>query len=139
MTDPASAFDALAGRLAAIEQQFAGLQDDLAAFRATGTDDSGLVTVTVDAAGELTDVTFEPVALRGGSQALSDMVLDAYRKARTAATEQLEERTEGLGVKLGSSLGDLFGAPGDFSALGRLDETMGRLERLERRLPGQSA
>ncbi|MCM0677937.1 YbaB/EbfC family nucleoid-associated protein [Micromonospora phytophila] len=139
MTDPASAFDALAGRIAAIEQQFAGLHDDLAELSASGTDESGLVSVTVDAVGELTALTFQPAALRAGTEGLAAMVLDAYRQARTAAIDQLNERTEGLDAKLGASLGELFGQPGDFSALNRLEETMGRLDRLGRRLPGQPA
>ncbi|GAB3937004.1 hypothetical protein GCM10027614_14430 [Micromonospora vulcania] len=138
MADPMSAFDALAGRIADIERRFAGLRDDLAELTSTATDESGLVTATVDSTGTLTGITFAPTALRVGTE-LAELVLDAYRRASTAATEQVEERTEGLDVELGAGLTDLFGKPGDFSALGRLEETIGRLGRLDDRLPGSPA
>ncbi|WBB68871.1 YbaB/EbfC family nucleoid-associated protein [Micromonospora sp. WMMD812] len=139
MTDPMSAFDALAGRIADIERRFAGLRDDLAELSATGTDENGLVSVTVDATGGLTGLTFAPTALRAGTEGLAELVLEAYRRARTAATEQVEEHTEGLDAKLGAGLSDLFGTPGDFSAMGRLEETISRLGRLDGRLPGSPA
>ncbi|MEH1170072.1 YbaB/EbfC family nucleoid-associated protein [Micromonospora sp. CPCC 205539] len=139
MTDPMSAFDALAGRIADIERRFAGLRDDLAEMSSTATDESGLVSATVDATGVLTGLTFAPTALRAGTEGLAELVLDAYRRARTKTTEQVEERTEGLGVDVGAGLTDLFGKPGDFSALGRLEETISRLGRLDDRLPGSPA
>ncbi|MER5333673.1 YbaB/EbfC family nucleoid-associated protein [Micromonospora sp. NPDC002717] len=139
MSDPLSAFDALAGRLADIERRFAGLRDDLDELSSTATDDSGLVSATVDATGELTDLSFAPTALRVGTENLAAMVLAAYRQARTAAAEQLGERTEGLDVTLGAGLGEIFGTPGDFASLGRLEEAMGRLGRLDGRLPGPPA
>ncbi|NJP34559.1 YbaB/EbfC family nucleoid-associated protein [Micromonospora thermarum] len=140
MSDPLSAFDALAGRIADIQRRFAGLQEDLAELSGTATDDSGLVTATVDAAGELTGVTFAPAALRAGTEELAAMVLAAYRQARSAAAEQLTDRTEGLEATLGAGLGGLFGAPGDFSAEGRrLEEAIERLGRLDGRLPGPPA
>ncbi|PZF90458.1 YbaB/EbfC family nucleoid-associated protein [Micromonospora deserti] len=139
MSDPLSAFDALAGRIADIERRFAGLRDDLAELSGTATDDTGLVTATVDAAGELTGLTFAPAAPRAGTEELAAMVLAAYRQARSAAAEQLNERTEGLDATIGAGLGELFGEPGDFSALGRLEETIGRLGRLDSRLPGPPA
>lgn len=67
------------------------------------------------------------------------MVLDAYRRAREVASGHVDEHTEGLDVALGAGLGDLFGTPGDFSALGRLEETVARLGRLDDRLPGPPA
>ncbi|MFC3502374.1 YbaB/EbfC family nucleoid-associated protein [Micromonospora krabiensis] len=139
MTDPMSAFDALAGRIADIERRFAGLRDDLTELSATASDESGLVSATVDATGALTGVTFAPAALRAGTEALAELVLEAYGRARASATEQVEERTEGLDATLGAGLGELFGKPGDFSALGRLEETIGRLGRLDGRLPGSPA
>ncbi|MGW3615031.1 YbaB/EbfC family nucleoid-associated protein [Micromonospora sp. NPDC005163] len=139
MTDPMSAFDALAGRIADIERRFAGLGDDLADLSGTASDESGLVSATVDATGVLTGLNLAPAALRAGTEGLAELVLDAYQRARTAATERVEERTEGLGVELGAGLTDLFGKPGDFSALGRLEETIGRLGRLDDRLPSSPA
>ncbi|MBM7494932.1 DNA-binding protein YbaB [Micromonospora luteifusca] len=139
MTDPSSAFDALAGRIADIERRFAGLGDDLAELSGTATDESGLVSATVDATGALTGLTVTPVALRAGTEGLAELVLDAYRRARVAATEHVDEHTEGLEVALGAGLTDLFGKPGDFSALGRLEETVARLGRLDDRLPGSPA
>ncbi|MCX4390451.1 YbaB/EbfC family nucleoid-associated protein [Micromonospora peucetia] len=139
MSDPLSAFDALAGRLADIERRFAGLKDDLDELSGTATDDSGLVTATVDATGELTDLSLAPTALRAGTEDLAAMVLQAYRQARASATEQLNERTEGLDATLGAGLNGIFGTPGDFASLGRLDEAMGRLGRLDGRLPGPPA
>ncbi|MET7672255.1 YbaB/EbfC family nucleoid-associated protein [Micromonospora luteifusca] len=139
MTDPSSAFDALAGRIADIERRFAGLGDDLAELSGTATDESGLVSATVDATGALTGLTVTPAALRAGTEGLAELVLDAYRRARVAATEHVDEHTEGLEVALGAGLTDLFGKPGDFSALGRLEETVARLGRLDDRLPGSPA
>ncbi|MEH0825376.1 YbaB/EbfC family nucleoid-associated protein [Micromonospora sp. CPCC 205714] len=135
MTDPLSGLDALAGRLADIERRFAGLHADLDELAGTATDDTGLVSATVDATGGLTDLTFEPAALRSGTADLSAMVLQAYRRARTTATAQLDERPEGLDATLGAGLGDLFGKPGDFAALGRLEEAVARLGALDARLP----
>ncbi|MEU9509178.1 YbaB/EbfC family nucleoid-associated protein [Micromonospora sp. NPDC048170] len=139
MSDPLSAFDALAGRLADIERRFAGLKDDLDELTGTATDDSGLVSATVDATGELTDLSLAPTALRAGTEDLAAMVLQAYRQARAAATAQLNERTEGLDATFGAGLNEIFGTPGDFASLGRLDEAMGRLGRLDGRLPGSPA
>ncbi|WP_036393252.1 YbaB/EbfC family nucleoid-associated protein [Micromonospora chokoriensis] len=139
MTDPTSAFDALAGRIADIERQFAGLHDDLDELSGTATDESGLVSATVDATGELTGLTLAPAALRAGTEGLAELVLDAYRQARAAAAAHVAEHTEGLNVTLGAGLGDLFGKPGDFSALGRLEETIARLGRLDDRLPDAPA
>ncbi|WP_165945687.1 YbaB/EbfC family nucleoid-associated protein [Micromonospora sp. KC606] len=135
MTDPLSGLDALAGRLADIERRFAGVQADLDELAGTGADETGLVSATVDAAGDLTDLAFQPTALRYGAAELAAMVLQAYRRARSAAGEQLAERTDGLAADLGAGLTELFGRPGDFSALGRLDEAAARLESLEARLP----
>ncbi|MEH1102773.1 YbaB/EbfC family nucleoid-associated protein [Micromonospora sp. CPCC 205561] len=139
MSDPLSAFDALAGRLADIERRFAGLKDDLDELSGTATDDSGLVCATVDATGELTDLSLAPTALRVGTEDLAAMVLQAYRQARTLAAERLDERTEGLDATLGAGLEGIFGTPGDFTSMGRLEEAMGRLGRLDGRLPGPPA
>ncbi|MGI5521042.1 YbaB/EbfC family nucleoid-associated protein [Micromonospora sp. CA-259024] len=136
MTDPMSAFDGLAGRIADIERRFAGLRDDLAELSGTATDESGLVSATVDATGALTGLTLAPAALRAGTEGLAELVLDAYRRARATAGEHVEEHTDGLETALGTGLTDLFGKPGDFSALGRLEETVARLGRLDDRLPG---
>ncbi|MGK5740740.1 YbaB/EbfC family nucleoid-associated protein [Micromonospora sp. URMC 103] len=139
MTDPSSAFDALAGRIADIERRFSGLRDDLAELSGTATDESGLVTATVDAAGVLTGLTLAPAALRLGTEGVAEVVLEAYGRARAAATTQMEERTEGLDATLGAGLTDLFGKPGDFSAMRRLEETVERLGRLGGRLPDTPA
>ncbi|MEU1646245.1 YbaB/EbfC family nucleoid-associated protein [Micromonospora zamorensis] len=139
MTDPTSAFDALAGRIADIERQFAGLRDNLAELSGTATDESGLVSATVDATGALTGLTLAPAALRAGTEGVAELVLDAYRRARAVASTHVDEHTEGFDVALGAGLGDLFGTPGDFSALGRLEETVARLGRLDDRLPGAPA
>ncbi|TDC41302.1 YbaB/EbfC family nucleoid-associated protein [Micromonospora sp. KC213] len=135
MTDPLSGLEALAGRLADVERRFAGVQAELDELAGTGVDETGLVSVTVDAAGELTDLTFQPTALRYGTAELTAMVLQAYRRARSAAGERLAERTDGLTAQLGTGLTELFGRPGDFSALGRLDEAAARLDSLDARLP----
>ncbi|MFC8616320.1 YbaB/EbfC family nucleoid-associated protein [Micromonospora purpureochromogenes] len=135
MTDPLSGLDALAGRLADIERRFAGLHAGLDDVDGTATDDTGLVSATVDATGGLTDLTVEPAALRAGTADLARMVLEAYRRARAAATAQLDERTEGLDATLGAGLTELFGKPGDFAALGRLEEAVARLGALDARLP----
>ncbi|WCN84364.1 YbaB/EbfC family nucleoid-associated protein [Micromonospora sp. LH3U1] len=139
MSDPMSAFDALAGRIADIESRFAGLRDNLAELSGTATDESGLVSATVDATGALTGLTIAPAALRTGTEGVAELVLDAYRRARATATEHVDEHTDGLEAALGTGLTDLFGKPGDFSALGRLEETVARIGRLDDRLPGSPA
>ena len=139
MSDPLAAFDALAGRLADIERRFAGIADDLDELSGTATDDSEQVCATVDATGELTGLHLAPTVLRMGTQEIAEMVLQAYRQARAAATAQLAERTEGLDATLGAGLNGIFGTPGDFTSLGRLDEAMERLGRLDGRLPRPSA
>ena len=138
-TDPTSAFDALAGRIADIERRFAGLRDDLAELSGTADDESGVVSATVDATGALTGLTLAPAALRpapGGGRAGARRVPAGPRgrlRARRRAHRGVED------VALGAGLGDLFGTPGDFSALGRLEETVARLGRLDDRLPGAPA
>ncbi|MEV1332393.1 YbaB/EbfC family nucleoid-associated protein [Micromonospora costi] len=139
MTDPSSAFDALAGRIADIQRRFAGLRDDLTEMSGTGTDEAGLVTATVDVSGVLTGLTLAPAALRLGTEGIAELVLEAYGKARAAAATQMEERTEGLDATLGAGLTELFGKPGDFSAMRRLEETVERLGRLGGRLPDAPA
>ncbi|MBQ1073255.1 YbaB/EbfC family nucleoid-associated protein [Micromonospora sp. C31] len=139
MSDPLSAFDALAGRLSDIERRYAGLTDDLDELSGTATDDSGLVSATVDATGELTALSLAPTALRVGTGDPASMVLQAYRQARAAATEQLDEHTEGLDATLGAGLNGVSGNPGGFASLGRLEEAVGRLGRLDGRLSGPPA
>jgi DNA-binding protein YbaB len=138
MTDPSTAFDALAGRIADIQARFAGLED-LTELSGTAADETGLVSATVDAAGVLTALSIAPAALRLGTEGIAERVLEAYGKARTAAVTQVAEQSEGLEATLGAGLTELFGKPGDFSAMRRLEETIDRLGRLDGRLPDARA
>ena len=131
MSDPSSPFSSLTERLEAIQRQTAGLRDGLEELSATATDESGLVSATVGLSGELTGVTFEPRAMRLTSHELSEMVVDAVRRAKQAANATLTERAQGLEVQFGAQMGELFGRPGDFSPQNRMDAVLARLESLD--------
>ncbi|MBY8862746.1 YbaB/EbfC family nucleoid-associated protein [Nocardia sp. CA2R105] len=77
--------------LDAYEEQRALLpevQAKLAAARASATSADGLVEVTVDTAGVLTEVRFEPKALRSNREQLGRSVTEAGREAARRAQEQ---------------------------------------------------
>ncbi|MQY24381.1 YbaB/EbfC family nucleoid-associated protein [Nocardia macrotermitis] len=64
------------------------VQAKLATARATAKSADGLVEVTVDSSGVLTDVRFEPKALRGKPEQLGRSVTEAGREAARRAQEQ---------------------------------------------------
>ncbi|MFG3706339.1 hypothetical protein ACGF7U_16645 [Micromonospora sp. NPDC047670] len=129
MSDPLSAIDAIAGRPADIERRLAGVGTDPDEPSGTATDGSGLAYATVDATGELTDLSFAATAPR--AERLAVVVPAAYRQAR-AATGQPDERAEVLGV----GPHRIFGTSGDAAPVGRLEGAVGRPDG---RLPGPPA
>lgn len=131
MPDPSSPLRSLTGRLQAIQREAAGLRDGLDELSATAADETGLVTATVGLSGDLTGLTFEPRAMRLTSHELSEMVVDAVRRAKQAATVALGERTDGMQARFGAEMGELFGKPGDFSAQNRMDAILARLDALD--------
>lgn len=135
MSDPLPAIDVRAGRPADIERRFAGIRTDLDELSGTATDASGLVPASVDATGELTDLSLAATAPR--AEDIAAVVPAAHRPARAAAAGQPNERTEGLDATHGAGPNGIFGASGDgLASPGRLEEAVGRLDG---RLPGPPA
>ena len=109
-----------------MQEQMAEAQQELAAATVEGTVADGLVTVTVNGAGELVGLkirkdSFDP----SDTEDLEDLVVAAYRDARAKADEMVSERlnplTGGLGGDLGGMLGGSAGGePGPGGAPGQL-------------------
>ncbi|WP_454196995.1 YbaB/EbfC family nucleoid-associated protein [Nocardia sp. Marseille-Q1738] len=90
------------------------LHEKLSAVRCTATSADGLVEVTVDAGGVLTDVRFTPAALRSTPEQLGRSVTEAGREAARSAREQHAEIIAPIAAEAGSvpDLPDLVpGAP----------------------------
>ncbi|MFR9773760.1 YbaB/EbfC family nucleoid-associated protein [Nocardia sp. SC052] len=83
--------DHMLDALTELQARIPEAQDRLAAARATGSSADGLVEVTVDSTGKLTDVGFKPEALRGTPERLSESVREATRHAVARAQEQTQE------------------------------------------------
>ncbi|WP_067698993.1 YbaB/EbfC family nucleoid-associated protein [Nocardia jejuensis] len=79
--------DALAEQQARLTE----VQQRLDAARITVASADGLVEVTVDSAGVLTDVTFTAAALRGTAEQLGKSTLETGREAARRAQEQTRE------------------------------------------------
>jgi DNA-binding YbaB/EbfC family protein len=99
---------------AAMQSQLMSAQQELADAEVLGTAGGGLVTVTVNGAGELLDVTIQPDAIdpadvRESAQSIADLVLAAYRAA-CGAVDDLQQQ------KMGALAGGVPGMP-DLSAL----------------------
>ncbi|MFQ6325598.1 YbaB/EbfC family nucleoid-associated protein [Nocardia sp. CWNU-33] len=102
--------DALAEQRA----QASDVYEQLAAVRATASSADGLVTVTVDGAGVLTDVQFAQEAFRSTPEKLGQSVTEAGREAARLANVQNEAITAPLtaGADAMPDLPDLVpGAP----------------------------
>jgi DNA-binding protein YbaB len=63
----------------------------LAAVRGTGEAANGLVRVVVDGTGDIVELHIEPRAMRLASQDVSASVREAFRRARAAAQDGLQE------------------------------------------------
>ena len=116
--------NALLQQAQAMQQQMVAAQEELAEAEVDGTVSDGLVTVTVNGAGELVRVkiradSFDPA----DTEDLEDLIVAAYRDARaradSLAAETFGPLTGGLGAALGGGLGDdSDGGPGGPSPLG---------------------
>lgn len=92
-------FERLLSEARQTEQRIGELQARQAEMRVTGTSPDGMVEVTVDGTGRLTDVTINPRGMRLDSFALAEDVTAASR----AAYETYDEQTQRL---LGEALGN---------------------------------
>jgi len=95
-----------------MQEQIVAAQEELAQAKVDGTAGGGLVTVTVNGAGELTDVqikagSFDP----DDTEDLSDLIVAAYRDAKgqadALAAETLGPMAGGLGGGEGNAPGQL--------------------------------
>ena len=96
-----------------MQQQMVAAQEELAAAEVEGTIGDGLVTVTVNGAGELRGVkirrgSFDP----DDTEDLEDMIVAAYRDARGRADSLAAETFGPLASGLGPLGGDLEGGSG---------------------------
>ncbi|WP_033340049.1 YbaB/EbfC family nucleoid-associated protein [Catenuloplanes japonicus] len=139
MTDPSSAFESLAARMEALQARATGMREELAAATVSAPDESGLVSVTVGSTGDLVGLELDPRAMRSTTDQLSAMILNAYRRAKEQADATLAAHTAGLETSIGDELSGLFGRPGDFSSLDRLDSALARLQDLDAKRPGAQA
>lgn len=109
---------------AAMQSQLMNAQQELAETEVEGTAGGGLVTATVNGQGELIDLNISAAAIEAGdpeetAQALSDLVLAAYRDACRAADDLQEEAMAPFAAGLGGAglpgmpdLSSLTGMPG---------------------------
>ncbi len=109
--------NALLQQAQAMQEQMVAAQQELAAAEVDGTVADGLVTVTVNGAGELVRVkiranSFDPA----DTEDLEDLIVAAFRDARgrmeELAAEAMNPFAEALGGGLGG-LGALGGGPAD--------------------------
>jgi DNA-binding YbaB/EbfC family protein len=109
-----------------MQEQMAEAQQELAAATVEGTVADGLVTVTVNGAGELIGLkirkdSFDP----SDTEDLEDLVVAAYRDARAKSDAMVAERLNPLAGGLGGDLGGMLGGgsggePGPGGAPGQL-------------------
>ncbi|MFE9327712.1 YbaB/EbfC family nucleoid-associated protein [Nocardia sp. NPDC052278] len=71
--------------------QLADVRDELSAMSVSASSRDGLVEVTVDQSGILTDVRLEPRALRGAAADLGRAVTEAAREAARLAHQKVSE------------------------------------------------
>ena len=110
---------ALLAQAQQMQQQMVAAQEELAAAEVEGTIGDGLVTVTVNGAGELRGVkirrgSFDP----DDTEDLEDMIVAAYRDARARSDALAAETFGPLASGLGPLGGDLGGAGGSGLPLG---------------------
>ena len=110
--------NALLEQAQAMQQQMVSAQERLAEAAIEGTVADGLVTVTVDGTGEMRGVkiranSFDP----SDTEDLEDLIIAAYRDARSQADAAAAEAFGPLAGGLGALGGDV-GLPGPGGALG---------------------
>jgi DNA-binding YbaB/EbfC family protein len=92
-----------------MQQQMATVQAELTEAEVDGSAGGGLVTVTVNGAGELRTVKIDPQVVDPDDvETLEDLVLAAVRSATEAARELTEQKMGPLTAGLGGG----FGLPG---------------------------
>jgi DNA-binding YbaB/EbfC family protein len=117
--------NALLQQAQAMQQQMVAAQEELAEAEVDGTVSDGLVTVTVNGTGDLVRVkiranSFDPA----DTEDLEDLIVAAYRDAKTRSNELAAETFGPLAGGLGGGLGALGGgfggddSPGGASPLG---------------------
>jgi hypothetical protein len=92
-----------------LQEKMESLQAEVAALQAVGTSGAGLVTVTVDGKGMLTEVKIDPsLANADEIEILEDLLVAAARDARakvdTQAEAKMKELTAGLPLPAGLKL-----------------------------------
>ncbi len=110
---------ALLAQAAAMQEQLMAAQDELASARYDGSSGGGLVTATVDGAGELHALSIDPSTCDpDDTETLADLVVaavhDAASNAARAAAEQMGSIAGGLDVGTGGADPEL-GGPAGFS------------------------
>lgn len=77
-------------QLGRFEALLADREEQLAAIVGTGEDDRGYVRATVASDGLVREVTLDPRAVKGGSEALSEQIVLAVSRAQQNAQRQAE-------------------------------------------------
>lgn len=113
MSDPEYQLELLGRKLQKVQEETEELQARMTEVEASGSDEQDLVKVTVNVAGELTDISFRPRALSVGGTLLADAVKDAYRKAKENVGDRVKAESPDLDA-LKDKLTSIFGTPGDF-------------------------
>ncbi|MCO6007184.1 YbaB/EbfC family nucleoid-associated protein [Actinoallomurus purpureus] len=97
-----------------MQEQFMGLQRELAETEIQGTAGGGLVTATVNGQSEVVKIVIDPAAIdpedpADTAETIADLVLaaihNAGEEAQKLAQEKMGPLTEGLGGGLGGGLG----------------------------------
>ena len=89
-----------------MQQQMAAVQEELTAAEVTGTAGGGLVTVTVNGAGEMRFIKIDPQVVDPDDiETLEDLVMSAINNATQAAKELTESKMGPLTAGLGGGLG----------------------------------
>ena len=113
-----------------MQSQLMNAQAELAETEVQGTSGGGLVRATVNGQGELVDLSIDPAAIdaadaQESAQAISDLVLAAYRDACRVADELQQETMAPFAAGLGGGgmpglpdLGSIFGGGGGSSSSG---------------------
>jgi DNA-binding YbaB/EbfC family protein len=111
--------NALLQQAQAMQQQMVAAQQELAEAEVDGTVSDGLVTVTVNGAGELLRVkiranSFDPA----DTEDLEDLIVAAYRDAKARSEQMAAEAFGPIAGGLGALGGDTSGGPATGGPLG---------------------
>jgi DNA-binding protein YbaB len=124
-----------------LQRKAEAFQARLAEITGQGSDDSGLVQVTVGLGGSLSDVYVDARAMRFASHDLADAFKQAYEAAtRDMQARMMEAQREAFGDELLSGMLDGSRSPDEVlgqmrrTAEAGLDASLDEIERLRRRL-----